>query len=188
MRIITGKRKGLKLNSNKNFDTRPTEDRIKESVFNILGNVSESLVLDLFAGTGNIGLEFLSRGAKEVYLVDNNKDAINVINKNVEKINLPGCKIIKSDYIQALRDLSNIKFNYIYIDPPYQEKNIYEASLKNIASNKNFKKALVIVETDKNMKLDNLSLFKILDQRTYRSTVIYFLKEEEVESNLSREL
>lgn len=188
MRIITGKRKGLKLNSNKNFDTRPTEDRIKESVFNILGNVSDSLVLDLFAGTGNIGLEFLSRGAKEVYLVDNNKDAINVINKNVEKINLPGCKIIKSDYIQALRDLSNIKFNYIYIDPPYQEKNIYEASLKNIASNKNFKKALVIVETDKNMKLDNLSLFKILDQRTYRSTVIYFLKEEEVESNLSREL
>lgn len=188
MRIITGKRKGLKLNSNKNFDTRPTEDRIKESVFNILGNVSESLVLDLFAGTGNIGLEFLSRGAKEVYLVDNNKDAINVINKNVEKINLPGCKIIKSDYIQALRDLSNIKFNYIYIDPPYQEKNIYEASLKKIASNKNFKKTLVIVETDKNMKLDNLSLFKILDQRTYRSTVIYFLKEEEVESNLSREL
>lgn len=187
MRIITGKRKGLKLNSNKNFDTRPTEDRIKESVFNILGNVSDSIVLDLFAGTGNIALEFLSRGAKEVYLVDNNKEAINIIRKNVEKVNLPGCKIIKSDFIQASRDLSNIEFNYIYLDPPYQEKDIYEASLKNIASNKNFKKALVIVEADKNMKLDNLSLFKILDQRTYRSTVIYFLKEEEVESNLSRE-
>ena len=187
MRIITGKRKGLKLNSNKNFDTRPTEDRIKESIFNILGNVSESLVLDLFAGTGNIALEFLSRGAKEVYLVDNNKEAINVIKKNVEKVNLPGCNIIKADYIQALRDLSNIEFNYIYVDPPYQEKNIYEATLKNISNIKSFKNALVIVEADKNMNLDNLSLFKILDQRTYRSTVIYFLKEEEVESNLSRE-
>lgn len=188
MRIITGKRKGLKLNSNKNFDTRPTEDRIKEAIFNILGNVSESLVLDLFAGTGNIALEFLSRGAKEVYLVDNNKEAINVIKKNVEKVNLPGCNIIKADYIQALRDLSNIEFNYIYVDPPYQEKNIYEATLKNISNIKSFKNALVIVEADKNMNLDNLSLFKILDQRTYRSTVIYFLKEEEVESNLSREL
>ena len=188
MRIITGKRKGLKLNSNKNFDTRPTEDRIKESIFNILGNVSDSLVLDLFAGTGNIALEFLSRGAKEVYLVDNNKEAINVIKKNVEKVNLPGCNVIRADYIQALRDLSNIEFNYIYVDPPYQEKNIYEATLKNISNIKSFNNALVIVEADKNMNLDNLSLFKILVQRTYRSTVIYFLKEEEVESNLSREL
>lgn len=180
MRIITGKRKGLKLNSNKNFETRPTEDRIKESLFNILGNVSDSLVLDLFSGTGNIALEFLSRGAKKVYLVDNNKDAINVIIKNVEKVNLPGCKVIKSDYIKALEDLKDIKFNYIYIDPPYQEKDIYESTLANIAKNNTFKESLVIVEADKNMQLENLSLFKILDQRTYRSTVIYFLKEEKI--------
>lgn len=180
MRIITGKRKGLKLNSNKNFETRPTEDRIKESVFNILGNVSDSLVLDLFSGTGNIALEFLSRGAKEVYLVDNNKDAINVIRKNVEKVNLPGCKVIKSDYLKALEDLKDIKFNYIYIDPPYQEKDIYESTLANIAKNNTFKESLVLVEADKNMQLENLSLFKILDQRTYRSTVIYFLKEEKI--------
>lgn len=178
MRIITGKRRGLKLNSNKSFDTRPTEDRIKESLFNILGNVSDSTVLDLFSGTGNIGLEFLSRGAKEVYLVDNNKEAINVIKKNVEKVNLPGAVVLRADYYQALKDLANISFDYIYIDPPYEALDIYENALKTISKNKSFKDSLVIVEASKDLQIKNLNLFKILDQRTYRSTVIYFLKEE----------
>lgn len=177
MRIITGKRKGLKLYSNNNYDTRPTEGRIKESIFNILGNVSDSIVLDLFSGTGNIGLEFLSRGASQVYLVDNNKDAINIIKKNVEKINLPGIKIIKADYLNALKDLSNISFDYIYLDPPFEASQIYETALAYISKNENFNNSLIIVEASEDIQIENLSNFKIIDKRSYRSTVIYFLKE-----------
>lgn len=178
MRIITGKRRGLKLNSIEGLETRPTESRIKESIFNILGNVSDSIVLDLFSGTGNIGLEFLSRGAKEVYLVDSSKKAIDVISSNVKKVNLDGAIVLKSDYYEALKKFSNIHFDYIYIDPPYKSIEIYENALKFICDSNNFKNALIIVEADKSLMINNLEKFKIIDKRLYRSTIIYFLKEE----------
>ena len=84
MRVISGSRKGHKLKSPKGENTRPTEDRIKESIFNILGNIkNNSLVLDLFAGTGSIGIEFLSRGAESCYFIDLSNDSIKIIKENL---------------------------------------------------------------------------------------------------------
>ena len=86
MRIISGNRRGLKLKAPKGMDTRPTEDRVKESVFNILGqNFDGDIVLDLFCGSGANGIEFISRGAEKVYFVDNSKEAIDCVKSNLEK-------------------------------------------------------------------------------------------------------
>ena len=86
MRIISGKSRGTKLYTLDGLDTRPTLDRVKESMFNIINNqISEAVVLDLFSGSGAIGLEFASRGAKKVYVCDNSKKAIDIIRKNIEK-------------------------------------------------------------------------------------------------------
>lgn len=180
MRIITGKRKGLKLSSLPGLETRPTESRIKESIFNILGDVSDSTVLDLFSGSGSIGLEFLSRGSKEVYLVDNNKNATKIIKKNVEKMNLPGAYIISSSYLEALQNIKNEKviFDYIYIDPPYDNVSIYENVLEFISKHGIFSESLLIVEANKSHKINSLVLFNIVDQRQYRDTNIYFLRRK----------
>lgn len=181
MRIITGKRKGLKLNAPKGTDTRPTESRIKESLFNILGNVSNSNVLDLFSGSGSIGLEFLSRGADKVVFVDNSKKSIECIKKNLKKAKLPGGKVLFSNYKKAIDNLENkdINFDYVYIDPPYNKKEIYEDALHIISKSPLFVNSLIIVESTKDMDLENISLFKIIDQRQYRSTILYFLRRKD---------
>lgn len=178
MRIITGMRRGLKLESNKGLVTRPTESRIKESLFNILGNVSDSIVLDLFSGTGNIGLEFLSRGAKEVIMVDNNSEAIKIIKKNSKKVNLPGYTIINNEFTSAIKTLKGKNFDYIFIDPPYNCLNCYEDSLKLIKENFNLENTLIILEKSIDVEIENINLYKIIDKRKYRSTLLYFLKEE----------
>ena len=97
MRVISGKARGLKLNTPKNEDVRPTTDRVKESLFNIIQNeVKESIFLDLFSGSGAVGLEAASRGAKEVIICDKSKEAVQIINKNIEKTHLKDkIKLIK---------------------------------------------------------------------------------------------
>lgn len=178
MRIITGKRRGLKLDAPKGLDTRPTESRIKESLFNILGNVSDSNVLDLFAGSGSIGLEFLSRGANYVAFIDNDNNAINSIKKNVNKANLPGSEVIFADYKKGINKLENknIKFDYVYIDPPYNSVSDYNKVLEIISKSSLFENSLIIIEMDEKLKLNNLDSFEIIDERKYRKTILLFLR------------
>ena len=121
MRIITGKHKGRKLISPTHLGVRPTTDRVKENIFNIIREyIPESICLDLFAGTGALGFECLSRDASMVYFVDNNKDSIKNIQQNAKMLNEKPY-IIYSDYNIALKNLNNqgIKFDVIFIDPPY---------------------------------------------------------------------
>lgn len=178
MRIITGKRKGLKLDAPKGLDTRPTESRIKESLFNILGNVSNSNVLDLFAGSGSIGLEFLSRDANYVAFIDNDKNAINCIKKNVKKAKLPGTEIIFANYKKGISKLENknIKFDYVYIDPPYNSVSDYNKVLKIVSQSSLFENSLIIIEMDEKLDLENLDSFEIIDKRKYRKTILLFLR------------
>lgn len=181
MRIISGQRRGLKLKSPKGDHTRPTESRVKESIFNILANVSGSKVLDLFAGSGSIGLEFLSRDADLCYFVESDKLALKSLEDNLSKANLGKYKIFPYDSIKALKYISKgeIIFNYIYIDPPYDRVSLYDKSLEIIHKNHQaFGKALIIVEADKSVKIDKLPLFSIKDKRNYRDTVIYFLRRK----------
>ena len=118
MRVIAGKYRGRVINIPKDDRIRPTMDRIKETVFNVIqGYVEGARVLDLFAGTGNLGIEALSRGANEVVFVDNHPDSISLINKNLSKME-GNIKVVKADYslfLQSQRD----PFDVIFIDAPY---------------------------------------------------------------------
>ena len=121
MRVISGKYKGKNLIGFNIDGTRPTMDRVKESLFGIIQNyIKDSIVLDLFAGSGSLGIEALSNGASSCYFFDNNIELVNIIKKNTIGIN--GVQIMKSDYKNSLEILknSNIKFDIIFLDPPYK--------------------------------------------------------------------
>ncbi len=120
MRVISGKYRGLEIKGYNIDGTRPTMDRVKESLFgSIQGYVKDSTCLDLFAGSGALGLEALSEGADKCYFVDNNKIAINTLKENLERLKVKEeYYLINKDYVEALKSF-NIKFDIIFLDPPY---------------------------------------------------------------------
>ena len=124
MKVISGFLKGRNIEGYDIIGTRPTMSRVKESVFGtIQQDIDNSVFLDLFAGTGNIGIEAISNGAKCCYFVDNNRIAIDIIKKNANKFDISNkCNFLNKDYNKALNYFidNNIKFNIIYIDPPYK--------------------------------------------------------------------
>ena len=182
MRIISGRARGTKLYTLEGLETRPTLDRVKESIFNIVAqDIPESYVLDLFSGSGAIGLEFASRGAKKVFLNDSSKDAIQIIKKNIEKTNLQDkVELSNCDFKYLLKNLKIDKFNIIYLDPPYKTSFVYEA-LKIIVNSKYiYEDTLIIIETDEpNRVLEEIQKLKIeiIDQRKYGRANIIFLKK-----------
>lgn len=123
MRVISGAHKGRVLFSPKGQSIRPTSDRIKESIFNYINeDIREKVVCDLFSGTGNLAIEALSRGANRATLVDNSRQAIDLIYKNISLVGLSAqCKIIKKDVLQYLKNaaIDMEKFDFIFADPPY---------------------------------------------------------------------
>lgn len=124
MRIITGKYRGRKIQSPKHEGVRPTIDRVKESLFNIINqDIYGATVLDLFGGTGALGLECVSRGADKVYIVDSDKDSFNLIKTNAKNMT-EDISIMLMDYNIALLNFSKkgIKFDLIFLDPPYASK------------------------------------------------------------------
>ena len=124
MRVISGYLKGQKLEGYIVETTRPTMDRVKESMFASIQNYTEnSIVLDLFCGTGSLGIEAISMGASKCYFVDNNKNIIKYLNKNINNLNIKEKSIvIEKDYKEALLYFknNNIKFNLILVDAPYK--------------------------------------------------------------------
>lgn len=181
MRIISGKARGTKLYTLDGTATRPTLDRVKESLFNIIQNdIEDSTVLDLFSGSGAIGLEFLSRGAKRVVLCDSSKDAIKIIKQNVQKTHFEEkVEVYNMEFTKLVERLQNQKFDIIYIDPPYATDFI-KISLEKIIEyelvNENTK---IIVETDDETRILNQIEkmdVEITDKRKYGRATIIFLK------------
>lgn len=181
MRIISGKARGTKLYTLDGTATRPTLDRVKESLFNIIQNdIEDSTVLDLFSGSGAIGLEFLSRGAKRAVLCDNSKDAIKIIKQNVQKTHFEEkAEVYNMEFTKLVERLQNQKFDIIYIDPPYATDFI-KISLEKIIEyelvNENTK---IIVETDGETRILNQIEkmdVEITDKRKYGRATIIFLK------------
>ena len=121
MRVISGTARGTKLKTIENISTRPTLDRVKEALFNILQDkLKDSVVLDLFAGSGALGIEALSRGAKKAYFCDKNPEAIKVIKDNLNKTRFIDKAIIfNCDYINAIRKI-NEELSIVFLDPPYK--------------------------------------------------------------------
>lgn len=186
MRVIAGEKRGFKLKAPKGRDTRPTEDRVKESLFNILGHIGEnSLVLDLFAGSGSIGIEFLSRGAEKAYFIDSSAICIQTIRENLNHTGfLEKSQLIRGDSRKTIRFLARqgLKFDYIYIDPPYDEDLIMKSMEEIIARDILNDDGILILEHEKDLLLPGTAFgVKKTDERNYGSKVItfYTYKEEE---------
>lgn len=184
MRVISGKAKGIRLASLEGNLTRPTLDRVKEALFNIIQTeIVNTTVLDLFAGSGALGIEALSRGAKKVILCDKSPKAINTIKINLEKTKLDkNAEIILKDYEKALNILKGKeKFDLIFIDPPYAD-NMVKKSILNIMEfdllNNNGK---IIIETDDEERiLKDLEQIQVnvYDLRKYGRVKIIFLNRK----------
>ena len=181
MRIISGTARGTKLYTLEGQTTRPTLDRVKESLFNIIQNkIQNSIFLDLFSGSGAIGLEAASRGAKKTILCDKSKEAITVIKKNIEKTHLSKkVELYNLDYELLLKTKIKEKIDIIYIDPPYDSDFVIK-SLKNIIYKELVKDdSTIIIETDDEQRiLNNLKEMKveITDKRKYGRAILIFLK------------
>ena len=162
MRVISGKYKGKNLIGFNIDGTRPTMDRVKESLFGIIQNyIKDSVVLDLFAGSGSLGIEALSNGARECYFFDNNIELINIIKKNT--IGIDNVHIMKSDYKSTLELLknSNIKFDIIFLDPPYKLNLINDCLDKTYEYNLLSDNGIIVCEYEKeNITTDKFELIK----------------------------
>ena len=184
LRIISGKARGTKLNTLEGIETRPTLDRVKESLFNILQNrIYDSKILDLFAGSGAIGLELLSRGAKEAILCDNSYKAVQIIKENVIKTHFEDqTKIINNDYKNTLDMLKDEKFDIIFLDPPYESQFDIQAIKIIIDNDMLSKEGIIILETDnekeKKEMIDKLDI-NVYDLRSYGRVSLFFLNRKE---------
>ncbi|MBP2025335.1 16S rRNA (guanine(966)-N(2))-methyltransferase RsmD [Peptoniphilus stercorisuis] len=175
MRVIAGSKRGLRLISPKDIKTRPTEDRVKENTFNLLGQgFDEAKVLDLFSGTGSIGIEFLSRGAKRAYFVDSSRDAIKIINENIEKTHFENeAVVLKMNAKSAIERLQNEKFDYIYLDPPFDNKNLYIQSVELILdSNILADDGYLVIEQVKDLDVDFSKYLSNVKFKNYGNTSI----------------
>lgn len=184
MRVISGKARGTKLSSIESLSTRPTLDHVKESLFNIIqNNLRDAVVLDLFAGSGQLGIEALSRGADKAYLCDINRDAVKMIKQNLEKTKLKDkAVVINEDYKKALRTLNtNEKFDIIFIDPPYKEDIAVDSIIDIIHESRLKENGIMIIETDEIERdlreINKIENIKIIDQRKYGRASLIFIKE-----------
>lgn len=185
MRIISGLARGTKLYTLEGENTRPTLDRVKEPLFSIIqNNIKNAVVLDLFAGSGALGLEALSRGAQKAIFCDKSYDAIEIIKKNINKTHLEEkSEILCMDYKKCLKN-TNERFDLIFIDPPYKQ-DIAISAVEIILDNKLLAKdGLIIIETDEEKReLQEIKQLEhnieIIDVRTYGRVKLIFLKIEE---------
>ncbi len=163
MRIVAGKYRGKKLLSPLDINTRPTLDKTKESIFNIIGEkIVDSVCLDLFAGSGALGIEAISRGAKTVCLNDNHKEAIKIIKANIDSLkNLSSDVYISfKDYNVFLSDDSR-KYDIVFLDPPYSMKIVNEIIACLVIKNKLNDNSIIVVETLKEDKINTKDFSKV---------------------------
>lgn len=183
MRIISGLARGTKLYTLEGEQTRPTLDRVKEALFNIMQNeITGSTFLDLFSGSGAIGLEAASRGAKKVILCDNSKEAIQIIKKNIEKTHLQEkIELYQFDYEELLKSKIKEELDIVYIDPPYKTDyaiKVLQIMLKKRLINQNTN---IIIETDREEIINHIEKMEvdIKDKRKYGRATLIFLKVRE---------
>ncbi len=179
MRVISGKYKGKKLDGFGIPGTRPTMDRVKESLFGSIQNdIKDSVVLDLFAGTGSLGIEALSNGAKKCFFVDSSSSIERVLKKNLDGIE--NAYLLAMDYQLALERLKrdNIKFHLVFLDPPYH-LNLLNAAIRKIASLDLLARgALIVCEFDSEVPIVDESKFTLKKSKKYGDKNIFIYKFE----------
>lgn len=183
MRIISGIAKGRKLLSPPTMETRPTLDRVKEAMFNIIQwDVPGSIALDVFAGSGSLGLEAASRGAKQCYLIDKSPNTFPMLKKNIENLKFENiCKCFNMDSDAALEKFASEKivFDLIFVDPPYLKemippviRKIHEKGLLN-------KDGLIVTKIDIKENIYEGEDIKLIDHRKYGNTIVCFYRYKE---------
>lgn len=182
MRVISGTARGTKLNSIESLSTRPTLDRVKEALFNIIQtHLQDSNVLDLFAGSGALGIEALSRGAKHCTFCDKSYDTVKMLKQNLQRTKFESnSTILVEDYKKCLQKLNENKFDIIFIDPPYK-LDIAVNSIKLILKYDILAKdGIIVIETDEEERevreLENINL-EVYDVRKYGRVNLIFLRE-----------
>jgi len=182
MRVIAGEAKGRKLLSVPGQATRPITDRVKESLFNILGGrVVNALFLDLFAGTGSVGIEALSRGARRAVFVERNRQALQVIAKNLKMTDLADrAQVVGSDVFKFLRGEFDEKFDIVYIAPP-QYKGLWARTLLALDGRELLAdEGLIVAQIHpKEFAPLDLKSLQLADQRKYGSTLLCFYTRPE---------
>ncbi|MCR5633193.1 MAG: 16S rRNA (guanine(966)-N(2))-methyltransferase RsmD [Eubacterium sp.] len=179
MRVIAGSRRSLPLKTLEGDNTRPTADKYKETLFNCLQmDVPESLFLDLFSGSGAIGIEALSRGAKRAVLVENNKQALDIIKQNIHFTKFENeAEIVKSDVISYLSRLGKVNFDIIFIDPPYGkglEREALEILSTKTFTNSDFK-IVVEAKLEEDFSFIDDTKFMIYKTKNYKTNKHVFL-------------
>ncbi len=181
MRVISGTARSLPLKTPSGTETRPTTDRIKETLFNMLQvDVPGSIFVDVFAGSGGIGIEAISRGAKHAYFIENGKDAISCIQDNLVFTKFTDkATLLKQDAISALSLISEKQVDIVFMDPPYQSG--IEDSIFAVLSNQNYitDGTLIIVEADLSKSFVFLEKynFKVIKEKLYKTNKHVFIKK-----------
>ena len=183
MRIIAGEARGIALDAGRNPAVRPTTDRIKESLFNMLGDMSGKVVVDLFAGSGALGLEALSRGASEVYFVEQDRSSCKTIEANLKKVeksmsSKAKVRIVSADALRAEKRLTELtgKIDLVLADPPYADASLMAVKLLQNASMKKWAEgATLVLEHVPNVLMppENCT-WNLLKRKDYKQTVFTF--------------
>ena len=183
MRIISGEARGRKLFAPAGEDTRPTADRIRESVFNILSaRVWDAEVLDLFGGTGAMALEALSRGAEHAVIVDSGREAIRAIERNSQSVLKDAMpervKILRADYRAAIDAMRDVRFDLVFLDPPYRMADAYADALTRLCARGLLgENCICLLERAAGAQISLPDGFERYDTRTYGGTSVEFVRE-----------
>jgi 16S rRNA (guanine966-N2)-methyltransferase len=179
LRIISGEFRGRKLEKLEGMDIRPTTDRVKESLFNMLGaRLFDCAFLDLFAGTGGIGIEAYSRGASKIVFIDESSKSIKVLKSNLEMLMLlDKVEVYNTDYINAINKLAldNRKFDIIFIDPPYLKGFAQNALIHINDNNLINENGIIVIEHDIQDKMpESVGNLNLQRQKKYGNTMLSF--------------
>lgn len=188
-RIISGKARGMRLRMVPGDITRPITDMVKEALFNIIGqDIIDATFLDMFGGTGSVGIEALSRGAAFCRFLDLHRAAVEIIKTNLEYTRLDGnAQVIKADALQYIKRSPDRSFDYIYIAPP-QYKDLWQLALQNLDQKPDWldQTGWVIVQIDPlEYRPIELTHFVEFEQRKYGSTLLVFIERSDVQTGES---
>lgn len=177
MRVITGSAKGVRLKTPDGMLTRPTAERVKEALFSaIQEDIPDAMVLDLFGGTGQLGIEALSRGARSAVFVDKDRSACDMIRENLRRAKLEGQgSVIRSDYLAYLADCGK-RFDIIFLDPPYAEVFLENALLRISEIDILTNRGIIITErpVEKNLRAEFGSLRRIKEYKYGKTLIAVF--------------
>lgn len=189
MRVVAGDRKGMPLKAIAGNTTRPTTDKVKESIFNMIGPFfNGGLAVDLFAGSGGLGIETLSRGADHALFIEKDARAFQVLQENIKKCRYEDVsELFRTDAMRAVKALlkRDIVIDYLFLDPPYHKKEYYDLVETLVEGGKLAQDAIIMCEHSTEVTLpENYGRFHLIRQEEYGSTIISIYRHVEEEGEI----